>query len=191
MTAKITKRTIVLIAALAASLSAAIAAMGDITPTNTPAPAERPSITVSIAIPEHGGQRAIRPVGRAPHFHVILANVSDQPQRIWREWCSWGYYALSFEAKSQSGKLWVAKKKPRAWSKNYPDYWTLAPHESLVIDVYFSDQATWDGFPQPQGESETFTISAVFEVKPDDASRKYGVWTGRAVSQPAKYAISK
>ena len=155
----------------------------DSTPTDS-------AITVSIAVPEQGGQRSIQSHGTDPHFHVVIRNVSAQPQRIWREWCSWGYFALSFQFTDQSGKEWVVKKKPRAWSKNYPDYVTLEPEESLVLDVYFTNATIWDGFPHPAGAvGEPFTMSAVFEVKPDDSSRKYSVWTGRVASKPGKYVF--
>ena len=97
---------------------------------------------------------------------------------------------MSFEFTDQSGKEWVVKKKLRAWSKNYPDYVTLEPQESLVLDVYFANAAIWDGFPYPAGAvGEPFTMAAVFEAKPDDSSRKYSVWTGRAVSKAQKYVF--
>ena len=128
---------------------------------------------------------------RDPHFHVIISNTSDKPQRIWREWCSWGYYGLSFEFTDATGKTWIAKKKPRDWTRNLPDFWTVGARESLVLDVHFADAKTWDGFPQPQGASQPFTMRAVFEFKPDDKSRQHSVWTGRAVSKADKYVFYK
>ena len=155
------------------------------------------TLTVAIAIPQNSnGERTIdysldNALGysvHSPHFHVIISNASDKQQRIWREWCSWGYYALSFEITDQNGKKWIASKKPRGWDKNYPDFWTIEPHESLVLDVEFAETGTWDGFPRSNG---TFTIRAVFEVQPDEDSLKHSVWTGRAVSNADKYVFYK
>ncbi|MGA3285015.1 MAG: hypothetical protein ABSD57_11235 [Verrucomicrobiota bacterium] len=147
--------------------------------------AESP-ISVSVAIPTRNDERRVEYHDRTTHFHVIVSNTSDKPQRIWREWCSWGYYGLTFEFADENGKKWVAKKKPQVWTRNFPDWWTLDPHESFVIDVYFGDSDTWDGFPLPKDGSQTVTMLAVFEFKPDDESRQHDVWTGRVASKAEK-----
>jgi len=148
-----------------------------------------PPIAVSIAVPHRGTERVLEASGRNPHFHVIVSNVSDKPQRIWREWCSWGYYGLSFELTDSTGKTRIAKKKPRDWTKNYPDFWTIAAHESLVIDVNFADTDTWEGFPRPQSVSQAYLMRAVLEFRADDESRQHFVWTGRVVSKADKYVF--
>jgi len=147
------------------------------------------NIEVSIAIPKRNGKRVLEYSARSPHFHVIVANTSDKPQRIWREWCMWGYYALSFELTEQDGKTRTIKKKPRSWTKNFPDYWTVGPHESLVVDVEFADTSTWEGFPQPSGVSQSFTMRAVFEIPQGDQAQQHSVWTGRVVSKADEYVF--
>jgi hypothetical protein len=144
--------------------------------------AESP-LSISIAVPARNGERRIEYRDKSTHFHVIISNTSDKPQQIWREWCSWGYFGLSFEFTDERGKKWTAKKKPRLWTVNAPDWLTLQPQESLVLDVYFGDSDTWDGFPRPEHGSQTVTMQAVFEFSPDDESRQHGVWTGRAISK--------
>ena|ERR1041385_3304838 len=156
---------------------------------STSSPGTNSTISISIAVPERGGQRSIENRGQESHFHVILSNVSDQPQRLWREWCSWGYSALSFEISDKAGKTSMIKKRPKAWSKNYPDFCTLQPGETLVIDVYFLAQDVWDNFPKPRGEGEAFTIRAIYEVRSEEWSQKYSVWTGRVVSKAATYVL--
>ncbi len=148
-------------------------------------------ISVSLAIPAQWGGRALENYqdGHPTHFHVIVSNVSGQPQRIWQEWCSWGYFGLTFELTDDQGKKWVAQKCPRDWDKNFPSTWTLDPHESLALDVYFTDTNIWQGFPMPRQSSQTVTMQAVLEFKPDDNSRQIGVWTGRAVSKAEKVAF--
>lgn len=142
-------------------------------------------ISISLAIPAQWGGRALENFqdGHATHFHVIVSNVSGQPQRIWQEW---GYFGLTFELTDEQGKKWVARKCPRGWDKNFPSTWTLDPHESLVLDVYFTDTNIWQGFAMPKRNSQTVTMQAVLEFKPDENSRQIGVWTGRAVSKAEK-----
>jgi len=157
----------------------------------TSVPGADSPIAVSIAVPHHGTERVVGSgsYGRDPHFHVIVSNLSDRPQRIWREWCSWGYYALSFELSDENGKTWTVKKKPRDWTMNNPDYWTVEPHECLVLDVHFADTNIWEGFPRPSGVSQAFTMRAVFEIRPDKESHESAAWTGRAVSKADQYVF--
>jgi hypothetical protein len=148
-------------------------------------------IQVTIAIPQnHQGERALKYFSREP-FHVIITNSSDTPKRIWQEWCSWGYFALSLELTDENGKTWTATKRTRAWSKNYPDYWTLGPQESLVLDVAFFDSDTWEGFSRPSVPSQKLKMRAIFEVRPDRFSQEHSVWTGRAVSKTDEYVFYK
>jgi hypothetical protein len=145
--------------------------------------AEESPISVSIAIPtESTTNRILFYRNRTNHFHVIVSNTSDKPQRIWQEWCSWGYFGLTFEFTDEHGKKWVANKKERSWTRNFPDWWILEPHESLVMDVHFGDSDIWQGFPKVGDTPQIVTMRAVLEFKPDDESRKNGIWTGRVVS---------
>jgi len=146
-------------------------------------------IAISVAISAHNGERRVEYRDQATHFHVIVSNTSDKPQRIWREWCSWGYFGLVFKFTDEHGKKWVAKKKSQAWTRNFPDWWTLDPHESFVIDVNFADTNTWAGFPLPKNGSLTVTMQGVLEFKPDDDARRHDVWTGRVVSKAEKVAF--
>jgi hypothetical protein len=161
-----------------------------------------PLISVTIAVPMHKGERQIEYLESNSHFHVIIANTSDKPQRIWREWCSWGYFGLTFEFTDQNGKKWVARKEATAWTRNFPDWWTLEARESLVIDVYFGDLETWKGFPLPEkgldfrwpeNGLQTVTMQAVFEFKRDDDAfdegQKNGIWMGRVASKADKFTF--
>ncbi len=145
------------------------------------------TVSISIAIPETSQlERALTYYNSNAHFHVILSNTSDKPQRFWQEWCSWGYFALSFEFKDEAGKSWTVKKTARDWSKNFPAYWLVPAHESLVLDVYYADTKIWEGFPRPKRMPQAYTVRAVFEVKADEESRQKSVWTGRVESKPEK-----
>jgi hypothetical protein len=146
--------------------------------------AEDSSISVSIAIPHHqSNQRELEYSVNNPHFNVIITNTSNKPKRIWDEECGFGYYGLSFEFTDASGKTWMVKKGPTAFSANGVAFWTVDAHESLVLDVQFSDADIWEGFPLPQAGIQTFKVRAVFGFPPVDASRELSIWTGRVVSK--------
>src|SRR5207253_1332755 len=117
-------------------------------------------IAISVAVPARSGERRIEHRDSTTHFHVIVSNTSDRPERIWREWCSWGYFGLTFEFTDESGKKWIARKKERVWTVNAPDWWTLEAHESLVLDVHLGDLETWEGFPRPEHGSQPVTMQA-------------------------------
>jgi len=151
--------------------------------------AEEPPLAIAIAVAHRGKDRVIEYSAPNAHFHVLITNTSDEPLRIWQEWCSWGYFGLSFECSDAEGGKWTAKKLPRRWDKNYPDYWTLAAHESLVLDVSFADTRTWKGFRRPAGMSQEITMRAILEFQPEAESQKHSVWTGRAASKADTYLL--
>jgi hypothetical protein len=57
----------------------------------------------------------------SPNFYVVVTNTSESPVRLWREWCSWGYFNLSFVVTDERGKTTTVTKKPRGWDHNFPD----------------------------------------------------------------------
>lgn len=153
-------------------------------------------LVVSIAIPLSGlpEQRVIqyRPWDiKGCNFHVVVTNKTDQPQRIFEDWNSWGYYALSFEVTDAAGKAWRIAKAPTSWTRNAPNYCTLPPHESLVIAVNFADTKVWspNAFPRPKREPETYTMRAIFATAPTKESKGLSVWTGRAASKADQYTF--
>jgi hypothetical protein len=169
-------------------LALAMTAAGLAAPAFTAGDAPKPELTVSIAAPENHGSRSIIINQPDSHFHVVVTNVSDKPQKLWREWCSWGYYDLSFKCINSLGEESVVVKQPREWTKNYPDWQSIPPGESLVIDVYPSRD--WKDFPLPaKGKEIKVRLQAVYEIKPDEQTKKEGVWTGKVESQMQEYTI--
>lgn len=179
-------RTIVLMLLVGAAL-----ATGAFVPQSAPlaAEAKKPELSVSIGVPEHYGKRIIRINDAASRFPVVVTNVSDKPQKVWREWCSWGWSCLSFEVTGPDGTSVTVPKAGRAWTKNFPDFWVLAPGDTLVLDVAFGSHE-WEGFPMPEkGKSAVVRMKARFCSEEDWASKKDGVWTGDIASETREYVI--
>ena len=151
-----------------------------------------PSVSVAISVP-HGDGYPTSIEYREPgsHFHVLVSNIGSKPLSLWQDWNSWGYYSLSFEMEDATGQKWVAKKKQIGFTRNFPAAWLLSPKQTWVVDVYWGDEDTWQGFPARGTERKPLKIRAIFEVRPDKETKQYGVWTGRAESEPVEALFSK
>ncbi len=155
--------------------------------------AQDDTLSVTIAIPQHHNHRSLN---TTDHIHVLITNTSDEPIRLWSDRYSWGYSNLSFEIIDEGGMaVGKVSKKSRGWNKNFPDWLQIGPGESYVLNVdLFSEQGRkiWDGVPKPIGVSAKpylVKLRSVYEVKPDEQSRKIGVWTGKIKSSVGTYAI--
>ena len=168
--------------------------------------ANAPTLSVCLAVPDVGYDgEPIYLNDKSFHFHVVIQNVSDMPQKIWSDSCSWGYGTTVLELTAIDGKplpkpLYVSQGG-RAWSANFPMPLTLQPGEMLVRDVHlnvprpdpkakpgtpfavFPWGPDYFGFPLPEhGDTETVSIRAVFVIQDGLDARKKGVWTGRIAS---------
>ena len=124
------------------------------------------------------------------HFHVVVTNVSGGPIRLWREWCSWGYYNLTFLVTVGADAPVVVKKQGRAWFGNWPDPETIPPGGHHVRDVTF-DTVTWMDPPLPvAGGGRTVRMKAVFEI-PTEAAKQHGVWTAKVSSPEEPYELRR
>jgi hypothetical protein len=164
----------------------AIAVSGNGTKENSPYEAESPQLSVRIVPTSHQDRTGLVIAGR---FHVVVTNVSKQPARLWKEWCSWGYFNLSFIAAERDGKTFAVKKRKRGWNGNWPDWMIVPPGDHLVLDVSFRDPI-WRDAPLPEaGQSRRILLQAVYQVTENEKSNEHGVWTGRVASPEAVYTI--
>ncbi len=125
------------------------------------------------------------------HFDVVVTNTSGEPVRLWREWCSWGYFNLSFVVTDEDGKTASVTKRPRGWDKNIPDWMIVPPGGHMVFEVAF-DETIWRDAPLPErGRSRTIRMKAIYEVHADDWSEKFDVWSGRISSPEDVYTITR
>lgn len=150
--------------------------------------AAKASISVSIAIPVHHGHRSLND---GDHFHVVVRNVSEKPLRVWTDRFSWGYDNLSFEQTHDDGKTTRITKKERGWRKNYPDWLELQPGECYVLNVNLFSTDIWNEVPgaDPKAKPKLVKLQAIYEVQPDEESKKLGVWAGKVVSATDTFAI--
>ena len=106
------------------------------------------SLVVSISTPD--GERELA-MDRYPRFYVQFINISEQPQRIWKDWNSWGWFNLSLRMQSEQGVRTISRKRPAAWDGDFPDFWTVPPGESIIMEVDMTS-GEWQGLPDLYGE---------------------------------------
>ena len=145
-----------------------------------------PALSVEIAAPARFGKRTLE-LSSVP---VVVANRSPADVRVWREWCSWGWFQLSFEIRDGTGNIVTVRKKERAWDKNYPDFWTLAPGEPLVLTANLLDAEAW-GWSAPAADlrGKALEVRAVFAAEEDEASREDEVFHGEVRSPWRSYEL--
>jgi hypothetical protein len=135
------------------------------------------SLKLSI-VPERSHEKMGASVRTVTPFYVVAVNQSNKPIRVWREWCSWGYYALSLEAKLPDGTVVpITKKGVVVWTKNYPDHFIILPGEYFVMPVKLKDE--WEGF---HAKEEKVFLRAHYKIVSEEYAAKEGVWTGEVIS---------
>jgi hypothetical protein len=148
----------------------------------------KPGLHVAIVAPkDQAGSLYI------PHhedFEILFTNQSDKPLRLWDEWCSAGYATLSFRITAENGKSWIMRQplsEMPDWGESVQRTISMAPGKSLPWKVHPGDR-TWKGVPEPN-TGEKITITAVFEIKPSEQSKKHRVWTGHVESAPVRVQV--
>ncbi len=150
--------------------------------------ASHPEFLVGIASPQRDGKRTI---SFSKGFPVVITNLSNRPLGVWREWCSWGYYNLTFEARTHDGRKVRLSRKQKSWTRNGPDYWMLAPEESVIRQIVLTSKE-WKGIEDLQLKGATpLFLSVVMEVPTTDQSKEKGVWNGKVVSPERLYHLAQ
>jgi hypothetical protein len=72
-------------------------------------------------------------------FYVLLTNVSPQAQAVFRTSNSWGYYAMSFELRTNDGRVVAITKKPTGFTKNNASTFVIPPGEQMVYPIKLDD----------------------------------------------------
>ena len=121
-------------------------------------------------------------------FYVLLSNVSKQPQTVWEDWNSWGYYAISFELTTNDGKKYVLSKRQADFTRNFPSTVIIEPAEHVVYPIHLDEW--WETRPLlPKTAELPITLRAIYEISPTLESGQYRVWTGRVESHPYNFTL--
>jgi hypothetical protein len=106
---------------------------------------------------------------------VVITNASNQPLRLWNEWCSWGYFNLSFQVTDENGKTGTVKKTSPIFEPNVPSWSVLQPGDHQVIEVSF-DPRTWLDPVLPEARKyREVKMMAVFEVPEDKETKENNI----------------
>ena len=164
-----------------------------------PPQAQKPTLSVSIAVAEAAGQRIIRLTAADPHFDVVICNVSKQPQLFYSEQCSMGYDNLRLELISIDGKILpqpiTVERSVLFWLGNFIFTTALKPGATMVREVRFDNGTDFSGVPYRNfppmnaGEIHMIRMRAVFEVQSKGTHSE--VWIGRIVSDIQDYRVEK
>ncbi|MGI9239469.1 MAG: hypothetical protein ACR2RV_01635 [Verrucomicrobiales bacterium] len=122
--------------------------------------------------------------------YVVLTNTTDQPQRVFETWNSWGYQAISFELTHASGKTSKVSVKPQIFTVNFPSTFTIPANGHYVFPISLNQD--WEGEPEFGKEGRTeVKLKAVYGLAPTTESREQEVWTGRVESDELAVEISR
>jgi hypothetical protein len=134
-------------------------------------------------------------------FYVVLTNATDHDLNVWKEWCSWGYFNLSFEFTGKNGQVFHVKKKDTGFTVNVPDGYVVKSGKHFVLGVTLKSQ-DWLGTENLDGP---MSLKALYEntnagypgEKPKssgdpkmDALIKSG-WVGKVESDPIQVTITR
>jgi len=141
-------------------------------------------LLLSVALPKSHGKRHLQAGGP---FDTVVTNLSPEPIRVWRDWCSWGYFNLSLEFRSGE-RTWLATKKVPIWTINYPDEAELAAGESIVFKVVLNED--WQDLP-PWDEfiGNVLEMRVLYAIEEDKQSTEIDVWLGKMATAWQTYDV--
>ncbi len=157
---------------------------------------EKAEAGLSVAIRLKKDKSGTPTIDRDGKYQVVFTNHSKKPIRLWSEQCQLGHATLSFRVEDGDGMASLMHKRmaePSGLSGyERPKTITILPGETLAWEVapsdFFWGERMWKGVPEPN-TGRRVTLTAVLSIKPTDAARKQGVWTGRLASQPIKALV--
>lgn len=140
---------------------------------------------LKVAIAQTGSPRRFLAGDERSQILVLIASVSDKPQRVWQIWNSWGARTTTLELTDPQGTiLGYVINGQQAWTMNGPTFDTIAPGDYQVIPISINHQTPWElrGEVLKALTKDTWhkvRIRVIFTSK--DAEGK-GVWTGQLES---------
>ena len=135
-------------------------------------------IELIVPVSEPDGTREIS-LDRYRRLHVRLFNPGPQPALLWKDWNSWGYFNLQLFYRDSTGQVQAIRRlNPGQWDGDFPDFWTLPPGESVILEVDYSSPQ-WSGFPDLYGQRLPAELWAEYQNTPDELATEFGIWTGK------------
>jgi ankyrin repeat protein len=146
----------------------------------------RDSLSIAIMLSKEESGSLV--MDRQGSFRVVFTNRSSKPVRIWSERCQFGHETMTFRIEEEERVTALMQKRtPRAsaWKSFPPKTITIKPGGTFdwnvdPSDIFWGEHA-WKNVPEPN-TGKPMAVRAVFEIKPSDAAKKHGVWTGRITS---------
>ena len=121
-------------------------------------------------------------------FYVVLTNISERTQAVWRSGNSWAYKNISFELRISDGRSFVISQAPQAFTRNFPSTSLVEPGEHQVYTIRLDKW--WETHPPlPKSDEMPITLKAIYEVHPTPESAKFKVWTGRVESKTYSFVL--
>jgi ankyrin repeat protein len=159
-----------------------------VTASHTPAIEDDKQSDLSIAIVLPKDDSGVSLVDRRKTFQVVFTNRSAKPIRIWGERCQFGHESMTFRFEEDERVTALMHKRApdaSAWKNHPPKTITINPRATFDWIVgpsdFFWGERAWKNVPEPN-TGKPMAIRAIFEIKPSDAGKKHGVWTGRITS---------
>lgn len=151
--------------------------------------AQKTPFTLSIApTSSTTDSRVITIASQKPHeFHVVLTNVSKEPQPVWETWNSWGSRTISFEFTLPDRRRVVVSRGPEGFTMNFPSTFLIPPGEHKVYPILLDKW--WDTGGIPKSNEMVVSLKAVYEVPVTPEAATYHVWTGRVESGNYQFTL--
>jgi hypothetical protein len=122
-------------------------------------------------------------------FHVVLTNISNEPQSVWETWNSWGSQTISFEFKFGNNPPILVAKGPQGFTRNFPSTFLIPPGEHKVYPIRLDKW--WDVGAIPKSTEMPVSLKAVYQVPSTPEATTYHVWTGRVESGNYQFTIRR
>jgi hypothetical protein len=120
-------------------------------------------------------------------FHVVLTNISNEPQPVWETWNSWGSRTISFEFQFGNNPPILVARGPETFTRNFPSTFLIPPGEHKVYPIRLDKW--WDVRSVPKSTETLVSVKAIYQVPNTPEAVEYHVWTGRAESGSYQFTL--
>jgi hypothetical protein len=132
-------------------------------------------------------------------FFVVLTNNTDHHLGIWKDWCSYGYFNLSFDFVGKDGKVVHVEKGGQFWTINSPDMYDLDPGKHFVLTPVLEPDTNGEGgWINTGGLAGTMTVKAIYQctrARPPDLAatdpKFKDAWAGKIESEPVQVSFKR